>query len=37
MMLLDILWKECYSFCNIPVKPLPQGKRNLAGLFFEAE
>ncbi len=31
---VDILHTMCYITCNIPAKPLPQGKRNLAGLFL---
>ena len=34
---IDIFNNECYSVSNIPAKPLPQGKRNLAGLFLGAE
>lgn len=34
MIHLDILQKECYIKVNIPAKPLPQGKRNLVGLFL---
>lgn len=32
--LIDFVVKLCYIKSNIPAEPLPQGKRNLAGLFL---
>ncbi len=34
LLAIDIFQKHCYSVANIPAKPLPQGMRNVAGLFI---
>ena len=31
---IDNFHNKCYFVSNIPVKPLPQGMRNLTGLFL---
>ncbi len=31
---IDIFQEHCYIADNIPAKPLPQGMRNMVGLFI---
>ena len=33
LMAIDIFHNMFYNICNIPAKPLPQGMRNMVGIF----